>query len=318
MGYMTMPADMERIEQQIAPVVLLVYNRPKLLGQLLELLRTIRPGTVLVVADGPRSDMPGDKEACAEVRALIEKGINWNPRVLAEYAETNLGLRQRVASGLTWAFQQVERAIILEDDCLPHPSFFQFCTEMLERYEGDDRISAISGDNFQEAGFDCGASYYFSRYPHCWGWASWRRAWQSYDDVMTDWPRLRESGWLEDFLPERSALLWKTNFDGAYDRTIPTWYYPWAYACWRQSLISALPAVNLVKNVGFGMDATNCRKADSRLANRDVAEMKFPLVHPAKAAINETADRYYQRQYERPRHWRKGLRLWWHNFRHSH
>jgi hypothetical protein len=271
---------------------------------------------VLVVADGPRAEVPGDEKACAEVRAVVEKGIDWNARVLKDYAEINLGLRKRVSSGLSWAFQRVDRAIILEDDCLPHPSFFEFCAEMLERFEGDDRVCAISGDNFQREHFEAGASYYFSRYPHCWGWATWRRAWQMYDAEMTDWPRLRESGWLDGFLLERSALLWKNNFDHVYEQKISSWYYPWVFTCWTRSLMAVLPTVNLVTNAGFGSDGTNCHKINSRLANREVAEMNFPLRHPEAMVINEAADEYYQRHYERPRHWRKGLRLWWHNFRH--
>ena len=106
------------------------------------------------------------------VRSIIESGADWGPKLLTNYADANLGLRARVSSGLTWAFQQVDRTIILEDDCVPHPGFFPFCAELLERYAGDSRVGVVASDNFQPQPFACDATCYFSRYAHCWGWAS--------------------------------------------------------------------------------------------------------------------------------------------------
>lgn len=300
---------------QNIPVVLMVFNRPKLVSRLLTVLRTIKPKTVLIVADGPRSDVPEDKAACTEVRMLIEQGIDWDARVTTHYAETNLGLRLRIASGLTWAFQQVERAIILEDDCLPHKDFFPFCTELLEHYKDDTRIGVITGDNFQKQPFDCGASYYFSRYPHCWGWATWRRAWQFYDDRMTDWPNLRDQGWLRDVFGDvQAAARWSLHFDRAYYREkIQSWDYPWFYSLWKQSMLTIIPRVNLVTNVGFGEGATNTHKINTALANLPVSELEFPLKHPNHVLIDYAADRYYQSHCERRVKWRRRVGFWFRN-----
>src|SRR5579871_4386735 len=162
------------------PVALIVFNRPDTTRQVFQEIRRVRPPVLLVVADGPRRDHPEDEQLCRETRAVAEE-VDWPCQVLTEYSDVNLGCRHRPASGLDWVFSQVEEAIILEDDCVPHPSFFRFCSELLSRYRDDARIGTIAGTNVQGGRKRGGASYYFSKYPTIWGWASWRRAWALYD-----------------------------------------------------------------------------------------------------------------------------------------
>ena len=144
------------------PVVLIIFNRPDTTAKVFEAIRQAKPSQLLVIADGPRPEKPGEAEKCAATRAIIDR-IDWDCEVLKNYSEINLGCQQRVSSGLDWVFQTVETAIILEDDCLPHPTFFRFCAELLAKYRDEPRVMAISGDNFQ-----CGQnsetdkSYYFS------------------------------------------------------------------------------------------------------------------------------------------------------------
>ena len=279
-----------------APVVLLVFNRPEQTRRVLEVLRRVKPPTLFVVADGPRPDVPLDAPACAEVRQIISQGVDWNARVLLHYAEVNLGLRRRVSSGLDWVFEQVDRAIVLEDDCVPHPSFFQFCTELLAHYEHDTRVGVITGDNFQPQPFTCAASYYFSRYNHCWGWASWRRAWTFFDEGMARWPALRDTGWLDGLFPDPGhAHYWARIFDGVHERRINSWAYAWTFACWSQHLLTAIPQVNLVANIGFGETATNTRGGGGVKGNLPVSAMEFPLRHPACIVPDYSADAYSQR-----------------------
>lgn len=153
------------------PVAFLIFNRPDTTRRVFAEIAKARPPKLLVVADGPRADHPDDVEKCAAVRAIID-GIDWDCKVLTNYSDINLGCKRRVSSGLDWVFDTVEEAIILEDDCLPHPAFFRFCEEMLNKYRDDKRIAMISGDNFQFGRKRTEYSYYFSRYPHIWGWAS--------------------------------------------------------------------------------------------------------------------------------------------------
>lgn len=280
----------------IPTVVLLVFNRPEFTRRLLGCLRQVRPGRIRVVADGPRTSVPEDAAACREVRAVLEEEIDWDARVEFDLADSNLGLRRRVSSGLNWVFELEDRAIILEDDCLPHPTFFRFCAELLDHYADDTRIGSISGDNFQPPGSAGDGSYYFSRYPHCWGWCTWRRAWRSYDDSMKPWPRLRDAGWLNSmFSHPLEAAYWSDIFEGVYQRRINSWAYAWNFALWVQSQYTILPCANLVTNIGVGDSATHTRDADVAKHQLSTSPMTFPLVHPDVVLRNYPADDYSQR-----------------------
>ena len=277
-------------------VVLLVFNRPEHTRRMLAALREVRPARIFIVADGPRPGMADDPARCAEVRRLLETGIDWPADVQRDFAGENMGLRQRVASGLDWAFSQVGEAIVLEDDCVADPSFFRYCAELLDRYRDEPRVGAITGDNFQPAGFAPGASYYFSRYPHCWGWATWRRAWNCYDDAMVRWPELRDRGWLAElFTVPGEANYWREIFDQTWSRSRNSWASAWTFACWSNSLLTAIPRVNLVENIGFDAEGTHT-KADAPWRGRFAARsLEFPLRAPAVIARDLDADDYTQR-----------------------
>jgi hypothetical protein len=191
----------------------------------------------------------------------------------------------------------VEAAIVLEDDCLPHPTFFRFCEELLERYRDDERIMAISGDNFQFGRQRSKYSYYFSRYPHCWGWATWRRAWQHYDGDMDLWPVIREGRWLEDVLEgKRAVAYWTRIFNRTYDGDINSWAYAWTLSCWAQSGLTALPNVNLVSNIGFGVAATHTISEDIS-SSSTLNYLDFPLSHPSFVIQDTVADAFTQRHH---------------------
>jgi len=171
------------------PVVLIIFNRPPTTERVFAEIAKARPQKLFVVADGPRPERSGEAEKCAAARAVIDR-VDWECEVLRNYAEVNLGCRQRPPTGISWVFEQVAEAIILKDDCVPHPTFFRFCEELLEKYREDERVMHISGSNFQP-GYTRGPfSYYFSRFNPIWGWASWRRAWQHYDLNMKLWAEL--------------------------------------------------------------------------------------------------------------------------------
>ena len=217
--------------------------------------------------------------------------IDWPCRVLRNYAENNLGCRSRVASGLDWVFQHAEEAIILEDDCLPDPSFFRFCQELLARYREDQRVGMISGDNFQFGRSFGDESYYFSRYFHVWGWATWRNRWAgSYDAAMTRWPTARDSSWLTDLLEDEAERAeWARNFDSTWRGRIDTWDYQWVFANWLEERLCLLPSLNLVSNVGFDTQATHTKVA-GELANLESSALSFPLKHQREVARNREAD----------------------------
>ena len=278
----------------LPPVVLLFFNRPHSTKIVFDHIRKIKPAQLFLVADGPRKNHPEDTQKCKQAREISES-IDWDCQVFKNFSDQNLGCKYRISSGVDWVFDHVDRAIILEDDCLPHPSFFRFCQELLDHYQWDERIMAISGDNFQFGRRRTQNSYYFSRYPHCWGWATWKRAWQHYDADMSLWPQAKSNRWLEDILQDAAAVkYWHHKFEQTYTKKIDTWDYAWTLACWLQSGLCILPSTNLISNIGFDAGGTHHTHSCSPFSNMPTVEMPFPLSHPSVVLRNAQADRFTQ------------------------
>lgn len=270
------------------PVVFIVFRRPVVTRRVLSAIREAQPEILFIVADGPRREQEEEARLCIEVRALVDTMVDWPCTVIKIYAEENLGCARRVSSGLTEVFQQVEEAIILEDDCLPDVTFFPFCEQLLEHYREDERVFQIAGCRLTFGDFTCGKSYYFSRYPHCWGWATWRRAWRHYDHGMRVWLQKREEGWKNGPTSKRERRAWASSFDGVFSGRTDTWDYRWTAICWSLGVWSVTPAQNLVSNIGFGADSTHTK--DGKWGGIPVCSMVFPLTHPTAVKGNELCD----------------------------
>jgi hypothetical protein len=261
------------------PVALIIFNRPDKTKKVLEVIRQVKPSKLLVVADGPRQDHPSDVGRCKETRAVIDS-VDWNCEVLTNYSDINLGCGKRPATGITWVFDQVQEAIILEDDCVPHPTFFSFCEELLQKYRFDKRIMHISGINPCYRNHSSKYSYSFSSYALSWGWATWKRAWNFYDFSIREWSESRNSDFLQDILPDRRAInSWNHTLQSVYDNKIDAWDYQWTFTCWWQNGLSIIPETNLVNNIGFGEDATHTFENFSGL-DLSTDAINFPLKHP--------------------------------------
>ena len=279
------------------PVAFLIFNRPETTARVFEEIRKARPKKLFVVADGPRLDNQKDIEGCTAAREIIDK-VDWDCEVIKNYSEVNLGCKKRVSSGITWVFENTEEAIFLEDDCLPHQSFFRYCEELLSYYRSDERIMMISGDNFQDGRKVTDNSYYFSSYSHIWGWASWRRAWQMYDVEMKLWPAIKKTKYLEYWLSNKKAVAhWNEEFQRLYSNKIDTWDFQFLFACWINHGLSILPEVNLISNIGFGTDALHTGDKNNRASNIPVKEIAFPLRHPELLIRNLEADIYEEENY---------------------
>lgn len=277
------------------PVAFIIFNRPDTTKQVFDVIRQARPPKLFVIADAARASRPGEAKKCSETRAIVEQ-VDWDCEVMTNFAEQNLGCQRRISGGLDWVFAQTERAIILEDDCLPHPSFFPFCEELLERYRDDERVMHIGGTNYQFGRRRFSYSYYFSRYNHCWGWASWRRAWRHFDVEMKLWPELRDRGLLKDLLHDvRAAADWQRAFQMVYEKRIDSWAYCWTLSCWAQSGLTILPSVNLISNIGFGAEGSHTLNHRSKFANMQIEDVGSPLIHPPFVIRDDEADEFTQR-----------------------
>ena len=272
------------------PVAFCIFNRPELTLRVFDAIARQQPKRLLVIADGPRSSHPGDQDRVRMTRSVLKR-VNWPCEVQTNFAEANLGCRQRMASGITWAFEQAEELIILEDDCLPHDSFFSFCQSLLNRYRGEPRVMMISGNNFQPH-VRTNRSYFFSRYTHIWGWASWRRAWNCYDLDMNTWQEDRASRSLANAFENGDEYEhWQYIFDQQLAGQIDTWDFAWMYACLKNKGLTILPEHNLVSNLGFGIDATHTTSETSPLALLETKNLER-LLHPAVISRHREADHW--------------------------
>lgn len=279
------------IENPRMNVAFFIFNRPDTTRRVFAAIAAARPERLFVIADGARQDRPGESELVAQTKAILDE-VDWPCEVVVNFSQENLGCRLRVASGLKWVFEQVEQVIVLEDDCLPHPSFFPYCVELLQRYRNDDRVAAISGDNFQNGKSRTADSYYFSKYFHCWGWASWRRVFETIDFEMSSWPEFKSSGFLKTWADSQAEReYWLRLFDLQHAGEINSWAYPWFYSCWAQSGLTVLPDTNLVSNIGFDENATHTTESENKLANLPTFGIS-PLRHPELLVRNRVADEY--------------------------
>lgn len=276
------------------PVVFFAFNRPDVTRRVFERIAAQKPARLFLIADGARNAT--ESKLCEEVRSIITN-VNWSCDVQTNFATENMGCRARLSSGISWALERSEEVIILEDDCLPHPDFFRFCSELLARYRTDERVFSISGDNFQRE--SRGYSYYFSRYPHVWGWATWRRAWQKYDVDLASWPELSRNHSFRELVKGPAGRYWARNFD-LICKGFNTWDIQWTFACLLNQGLTILPDKNLVSNIGFGAEATHTKRK-SPLEALGTTELDWPLRHPPFVARNEAADEFTEHRVFRVR-----------------
>ena len=284
------------------PVLLLIFNRPQTTRAVCAAIRAYRPERLFIAADGPRDGHPADATDCAQARQAA-LAVDWPCEVSTLFHEHNLGCRRAVAQGISWFFQQVEEGIILEDDCLPAPDFFRFCGELLDYYRDERLVMHITGANFQNGVRRGDGSYYVSRFAQVWGWASWRRAWERYDERMPDLPEFLRTGRLREIFPLEPYKRWrlrqvlqKTYEDAPH---FHTWDYQWLYTLLRDGGYALNANVNLVSNIG--LSATH--RVDPRLCNLPAAGLPERLSHPPVLAPDPAADahtfaRFYRGSYK--------------------
>lgn len=278
------------------PIALLIFNRPELTGRVFAQIARARPHKLLIVGDGPRLDRPGEAEKCAAARAVVER-VDWDCEVLKNYSDSNLGCRRRVSTGLDWVFENVDEAIVLEDDCLPSQSFFGYCEELLRHYRDDTRVMQICGLNVFQEWNRGGNSYFFSNYGPVWGWASWRRAWKYYDVHMKLWPEIRGKKLYEDFCQSREEMEYRLDlYNQVYAGKIDTWDYQWGFAKMINAGLSIIPVNNMIANIGCRLDPTHSNP-DNSFSNLERNELTMPLKHPEYVIKDSLFDIDFNRLY---------------------
>jgi len=274
-------------------VLFLVFNRPDTTRRVFAAIRAAAPPRLYVAGDGPRGSHPDDSERCEESRKVATQ-VDWPCEVKTLFRDTNLGCGRGPTGGIAWFFEQEDEGIVLEDDVLPLPTFFPYCEELLARYRHDPRVSMISGCNLIANHFHPRESYFFTKYGHIWGWATWRRAWKDYDVEMKQWPSWRDAGGLGRLSPGGRPFegYWRDVFDRVCSGQLEdVWDYQWLFAHWRTSRLAVQPGVNLTQNIGFRPDATHTSSDEpAYLRAARPSEMSFPLRHPSSVVCSGVAD----------------------------
>jgi hypothetical protein len=275
------------------PILFLIFNREDTTRRVFEAIRQQKPKYLFVAADGARKNKPGEIETCQKVRDIVSQ-IDWDCELKTLFRDENLGCKIAVSDSITWFFEQVEQGIILEDDCLPDPSFFPFCEDLLNRYKDDTRVGHIGGNCFLPEAVDKNYSYDFNSFSHIWGWASWRRVWDSYDVDFSYWEKyqsdkkqrnrifnnLREKIYFSSFI---SDTLGGKNH-------INTWDVQYLFMLRVQNQLSVYPRVNLVTNIGLNsaLATHTSKKNDKNLI--PLSPVAFPLKHPEYILRNKELD----------------------------
>lgn len=272
------------------PIAYFIFNRPWITAKSFEVIKKLRPRNLYIIADGPRENFPHDYERCQETRNIV-KNIDWECNLKKNYSDKNQGMKNRNISGLNWLFEQEEMSIILEDDNLADLSFFNFASELLEYYKNDENIFQITGVNWQNGIKRNENSYYFSKYNHLWGWATWRRCWKHYDKDIKFWKEWKKSKEWKNTCPDFiERIFWTKMFDEYLSKDLNSWAYPWLLTAFYRKGLTIIPKENLVRNIGFFGGGTHEFAEDNLITNN--FSIDKILDHPKKVINNEAADIY--------------------------
>lgn len=282
----------------ISPILLLFFNRRDTIEQTLSQITRVKPPRIYLACDGGRNEQ--EKAYIADIRKFVLDSISWECDIHARFLESNHGCKMAVSEAISWFFEHEEQGIIIEDDCLPNMSFFAFCDELLEKYKQEQNVFMINGwsaldfaRNISRDSITLKArlqtDYYFSKYGHIWGWASWARAWKYYQREFSDFEREFQA--LDNFCcPRERNIKYRTLKTYAQGK-IDTWDYPWSYSIWKQKGLCIYPKVNMISNIGFNRADAAHTTGDSKFAYMPQEEMHFPLTHPQYIAQDKALDK---------------------------
>ena len=273
------------------PILLITFNRPDHTRRVLTEIRKQQPSQLYVCQDGARKGNENDRIKVQEVRDVVKELVDWPCELHTLYQDKNLGCGPGPATGISWFFDHVEQGIVMEDDCLPHPDFFGYCEQLLNKYKDDERIMYISSTIYTNK-WHCECSYGFSHYMMTGAWASWSKAWKGFDlDLHNlDAKALRK---------KCKKLLWsRSEYDWWYFKTKEIqedkekksyWDYQMQIHLFDCEGLVIHPAVNLISNIGFDAEGTHTKSNYDGRGNLPSYGI-LPLNHPKEIKIDNALD----------------------------
>lgn len=237
------------------PVLLITFNRPGYTRIMLEALKAANVKNLYLFKDGPRPYNENDKIKSKEIEELINN-IDWECNVTTNYMNNNLGCGWGPYSAISWAFQYVDRLIILEDDCIPTKAFFEYCSYLLEKYKDSDKIRHISGRNmYSEHPIFNKYDYIFTQYAPTWGWATWKKVWDNFSlhEQHEIKPFFKKGGFTNQFASKKETKFfneWYYNRPSPIHESLHSWDYQFSVHSRINGALVICPAKNLIKYIG--------------------------------------------------------------------
>ena len=242
------------------PLLIIAFNRPGKLTLLLDSLRESEPPLILLAVDGPRPNYPDDLMLVQETQEAL-KFVTWKCQIETRFRDSNMGLRRAYVDAVSWAISRYGCTVVVEDDVIAGPQFYEYVSTMLRRHSDDYKISQINGYNHIPERYltDRSTDSRLTRYPTSYAWGTWERAWCNYDPELK-WGLETSVGELAEITKSRvAALRWKMNFANAYSGRVDTWDYFWVASIWENNQLVVSPNRNLVQYNGFE-DGTHTRR----------------------------------------------------------
>lgn len=269
------------------PILLIIFNRLDTSLKVFNRIKEVKPKEFYIASDGGRNIEEHKK--CLEVRETILKNIDWECNVHTLFRDENKGCSYGIGEIYTWFFKNAGEGIALEHDTLPEVSFFYFCDKMLNYYRDNEQIMHITGDSPLDRKIG-DASYYFATIEHCWGFATWYRAWQYYDITMKSISYKDVKKTIRKRYKDFNIRdYWQRWFFRTDD--INTWDFQWTYCILSKNGICINPSLNMVSNIGFGDGAAHCVNENDENANRKTYPMDTEnIIHPKEIKCDERAD----------------------------
>ena len=306
---MRIPKEKIYEEYERMPILFIPFSKIEPAKKVFNAIKKSKPNRLYVFSDGWRKDAEGEKENVEYLRKYVLDNVDWNCEVFTKFSDKNLSTRFGIEAAIDWFFENEEMGIILEDDCLPAPSFFRFCSEMLEKYKDEEKIFLINATN--ETAKDLSAnSYSFKRvYDFAedvvgiWGWATWRRAWEKHDKKMSKLQEYKKQNDITEEFLDNEEYLRKTRIKNITEQMEyilsgenSTWDIQLIFSTMINEGLFIIPDCNLVTNIGCSISQSAHKAFKYSIgANLAGGEILFPLSHPPQISPSPLTPKDYIR-----------------------
>lgn len=277
----------------LSPICLFVYKRLDLTIKTVTSLKGnlyANESDLFIFSDAPKNDE--DQLLVLEVRKYIKSIVGFKSVKIIE-RENNLGLAESIISGVTEVINQYGKVIVLEDDLLTSKYFLKYMNEALDKYENENKVINIHGYIFPVKTQLPGT--FFLRGADCWGWATWKRAWVTFEK--------NEKKLLDEIIEKKLEF----NFDhqGVTNNIkmlkrqikgdVDSWAIRWHASTFLQNKLTLYPGKSLVNNIGMGGESTHMKKKtfiyDTEIYNSPIELKNIPIEE--NIFINEVIEKFF-------------------------